>query len=240
MEEIVFVDVDTQEDFMSKAGALYIPGAEMIKQKLYFLTKCALFNKKQPLSVVAVKDVHLRTDEELKTFQPHCIKGTEGSEKIQETNILKYFINWLDNDFSSMIVSNDEVLDDFDIECIKNEINYIEIEKNTYNVFTNINAENILNEIKTAYVYGVATDYCVKATCIGLRKMKIEVFLVIDAIVSINLATEVETLTYLSNLGVQFISTAQVLNRFGLCIDTYFPPKILVYREPLWELVKDL
>ena len=55
----IFYDVDTQNDFMNSSGALYVPGAEEIKENLRELAGYAV-NKGMP--VIASVDRHFGTE----------------------------------------------------------------------------------------------------------------------------------------------------------------------------------
>ncbi|MFW6121501.1 MAG: cysteine hydrolase family protein [Petrotogales bacterium] len=78
----VFVDVDTQCDFMNKNGNLYVTGAEGIKNTLFKITKLA---KDEKITVLKTLDCHKKNDPEFSQFPPHCIEETEGAAPIRET-----------------------------------------------------------------------------------------------------------------------------------------------------------
>ena len=78
----VFVDVDTQCDFMNEDGALYVPGAEEIKPVLKKLTKLA---KDEKIPVLKTMDWHEPNDKEFTQFPPHCVKETGVAATIRET-----------------------------------------------------------------------------------------------------------------------------------------------------------
>lgn len=70
----VFVDVDTQIDFVYPAGALYVPGAEHILPVVGELNRCA------PV-LISTMDAHTEDDPEFQMFPPHCVVGTTGQHK---------------------------------------------------------------------------------------------------------------------------------------------------------------
>ena len=70
----VFVDVDTQLDFVSPAGALYVPGAEKRIPVIAALNRCAP-------RLVSTVDAHSENDDEFRTWPHHCIAGTLGQRK---------------------------------------------------------------------------------------------------------------------------------------------------------------
>jgi len=90
----IFFDVDTQNDFMNKDGALYVTGAELIKPNLEQLTDFAKLNN---IPVLGNVDRHFGTIEfkeregELQKwggpFPNHCMHGEIGQLKIYETTL---------------------------------------------------------------------------------------------------------------------------------------------------------
>lgn len=79
----IFWDVDTQFDFMSPEGKLYVPGAENIIDKVSRTRKFALENG---YSIIADIDWHSTDNEEIsdtpdfkQTFPPHCMAGAPSS-----------------------------------------------------------------------------------------------------------------------------------------------------------------
>ncbi len=78
----VFWDVDTQVDFMSPDGKLYVPGAETLAPNLGRLTDYAHANR---ITIIASADDHVMAHAEISetpdfqdTFPPHCMRGTPG------------------------------------------------------------------------------------------------------------------------------------------------------------------
>jgi nicotinamidase/pyrazinamidase len=70
----VFFDVDTQIDFVYPAGALYVPGAELI------LPVIGELNRRAPV-VISTMDAHSEDDPEFQIYPPHCVIGTTGQHK---------------------------------------------------------------------------------------------------------------------------------------------------------------
>ncbi len=75
----IFYDVDTQNDFMNKDGALYVPEAESIRENIRLLTEYARTKK---IKIAGSVDAHSENDPEFETFPPHCVRETEGQRKI--------------------------------------------------------------------------------------------------------------------------------------------------------------
>jgi nicotinamidase/pyrazinamidase len=75
---LAFVDVDTQMDFVSPAGALYAPGAEKILPQLAKLTSHAAG---RGIPIFSTMDAHSEQDPEFKQWPHHCVAGTLGQRK---------------------------------------------------------------------------------------------------------------------------------------------------------------
>ena len=71
----LFLDVDTQLDFLYPAGALYVPGAEQIVPAIAALNRYAMSRGIPLLSTV---DAHTEDDPEFKTWPAHCVAGSLG------------------------------------------------------------------------------------------------------------------------------------------------------------------
>lgn len=205
---VAFWDVDTQYDFMKKDGKLYVANAEDIIPNLKALTDCANKNK---ILILGSVDNHFPEDSEMSVFPVHCMKGTLGQDKIPET--LKeecfYVINRPDTLKENLRYSNGDIITI--VKCYEKE--QIIFEKQTTDVFTNKNADKFLDKfnIDTIIVYGVATDYCVKAAVKGLLKRKYKVYVVEDAIKGIDFTDTKNTLKFFEKKGVIFVETKDVL-----------------------------
>ena len=79
---LVFVDIDTQRDFLDPTGALFIAGSEAIIENLARLTDHA---RHTPVRVLATACSHAPDDPELTRLKPHCMAGTPGQNRIAAT-----------------------------------------------------------------------------------------------------------------------------------------------------------
>lgn len=70
----LFLDIDTQIDFVFPSGALYVPGAEKILPAVAALNRYAKF-------LISTACSHSENDPEFKAWPPHCIAGTAGQQK---------------------------------------------------------------------------------------------------------------------------------------------------------------
>lgn len=191
---ILFFDVDTQRDFVDATGSLSVPGAETIRPKLARLTRFAL-DKGLPL--IATADAHAAGDPEFAQFPPHCVRGSPGQEKIAETALPR-----------AAVVPN-HPLPESEIPLAGPWL----VEKTIFSAFGNPNIEALLRKLspKLCAVYGVATDYCVKAAAEGLRERGYEVVLVEDAIAGVAEASTQAALESMAACGVRRTKTDQLL-----------------------------
>ena len=70
----IFIDIDTQLDFLYPAGALYVPGAERLIPALTRLTQYAA---QHGIPLVSTVDAHAEDDIEFRTWPKHCVAGGE-------------------------------------------------------------------------------------------------------------------------------------------------------------------
>lgn len=78
----VFLDVDTQLDFVFPAGALYAPGAERILPMAARLNEFAV---RHGGLLISTMDAHAENDPEFADWPAHCVKGALGQRKAAET-----------------------------------------------------------------------------------------------------------------------------------------------------------
>lgn len=78
----VFLDVDTQIDFLFPAGALYVPGAERLIPAIARLNQ---FAAGHGIPLISTADAHSEDDPEFQQWPPHCVAGTTGQLKPAET-----------------------------------------------------------------------------------------------------------------------------------------------------------
>jgi nicotinamidase/pyrazinamidase len=174
----LFWNVDTQFDFVSPKGKLYVPGAELLKPQWFKLTQLA---KNRSLNVVNTADWHYPNSAELsskpdfiKTFPHHCMADTVGAEFIEETIPEKSIVI----DWDKQISINKEIINPSKYQ------NYI-IRKDAFDVFKgNQYSEEILNLLspKIVVVYGLTTNVCVNDAVIGLAKRVKKVIVIENAI----------------------------------------------------------
>jgi nicotinamidase/pyrazinamidase len=163
-------DVDTQVDFMLPGGKLYVPGAERVAPDMRRIVEAA---RAAGVVHVASADDHELTDDELSeepdfrtTYPPHCLRGTHGARKVEETD-----------QADPVPIGLTEVPDRYlrGREFL--------ILKKRFDVFTNPNTDRLLAALDPdeIVVFGVATDVCDDAAIRGLLQRGRRVRFVEDA-----------------------------------------------------------
>jgi nicotinamidase/pyrazinamidase len=160
----VFLDVDSQLDFLYPAGALYVPGAERIVPSIARLNRHAAANG---IPVVSTTDAHAENDPEFHVWPHHCVAGTWGQRKAEAT-----------------LLDRRVVVPNAPGEIVIDGVKQIVIEKQTVDVFAAPNLSRVLAQLNgdSYVVYGVVTEICVLYAVRGLLKLGKPVTVVTDAI----------------------------------------------------------
>ena len=191
----VFVDIDTQFDFMDPQGSLYVPGAEDIIENI---KKLFSFAKELKIKILSSADTHKLDDPEFKFFPVHCVKDTPGCQKIEASSCKDNFVieNVKQNITESMLI-HEQII----------------IEKQSHGLFDNKNSDKVIVELDASdyVVFGVATDYCVKEAVLGLLKRGYKVTLVTDAIKATTQEGEKYALKEMKDAGAFFANTEDII-----------------------------
>ncbi len=194
---LVFVDIDTQRDFLDPWGALAMEGSASIRPNLGRLTNHA---RRQGIPVLATACAHTRDDAELKIFPPHCLAGSPGQGRITETA-------WAPAEDVVVAV-------DGPVELPEELPPHMTLEKREIDVFSNPRAASIVDRFNrdrpTFVVYGVATDYCVGVAIQGLLERGCKVAVVVDAVLAIERRSEAALLKKLVDRGAVLTLTEDV------------------------------
>ncbi len=195
---LIFVDIDTQRDFLDPDGALYVPDSASIRPRLAALT---LHARKFSIHVLASACAHTPDDAELRDFPPHCMLGTRGQERIPET----------ERPDGVVLDPRASLHADADLPL------HLTLQKKEYDVATHPAFDRVVERCRHQVgdplfvVYGVATDFCVRKAAEALRARDFRVALVVDAIRPIERAGEPEVLRDLVARGVVLTLTDVVL-----------------------------
>ena len=191
----VFVDIDTQFDFMNPRGNLYVPDAEDIIDNIKKLFDYA---KEHKIKILSSTDAHVVDDPEFNLFPAHCVKGTPGNQKIAAS---------MCNDNITIENREQEI-----IESIMDHEQII-VESQTFDIFESINTDKIIKQLdaQSFVVFGVATDYCVRAAVLGLLKRGYNVSLVTDATKSITKEGNEKSLNQMKDAGAVFTTTEDII-----------------------------
>jgi nicotinamidase/pyrazinamidase len=189
----VFVDVDTQLDFLYPAGALYVSGAERIVPMIERLNHYAAANE---IPVISTTDAHTENDPEFVAWPPHCIAGTIGQHKPAGT-LLE----------SRMVVPN--LPAPFSIEGARQ----IVVEKQTFDAFETRTMGRIVEALGADrfVVYGVVTEICVLSIAHGLLARGKQIVLVSDAMRALSEKKAAAAIEEIRSLGGTVFSLGEVL-----------------------------
>lgn len=177
-KNILFWNVDTQEDFIDPEGKLYVNGAESIRPMLNQITAYA---KANGIRVINTCDYHQINAVEISLnpdfithFPPHCMANTPGASFISETDPENPLIIDWDSDLA--------IIPEFD-DAVR--FRNIVIRKDAFDVFEgNQQTDKILRIInpECVFVYGVTTNICVDKVVVGLIRRGFKVYVFEDAI----------------------------------------------------------
>ncbi len=208
MTELIFWDVDTLHDFMKPDGKLYVGGSEDIIPAVKALTDFAHANR---IPIVATADEHELSDLEISgtpdwnsTFPPHCMRGTPGQLKIEETQL------------RNPLVIEPELQDPGALarQVLAHQGDFL-LNKRAVDVFTNANVPALLSalEPQAIVLYGVATDFCNRYAVEGLLGVlpQVELYLVSDAVRAIVPEEGERLIAAWTERGVRMVTVRQIV-----------------------------
>jgi len=209
MTKLVFWDVDTLYDFMRSDGKLYVPGSEDIIPAVKALTDFAHANR---IPIVASADKHEPTDPEISdtpdwksTFPPHCMRGTPGQLKIEETQL------------QNPLVIEPGLQDPGALaqQVLAHRGDFL-LNKRALDVFTNANVPALLQalEPQAIVLYGVATDFCNRYAVEGLLRVlpRVDLYLVSDAVRAIVPQEGERLIAGWRERGIRVVTTRQIVD----------------------------
>jgi nicotinamidase/pyrazinamidase len=208
MAKVIFWDVDTQVDFMKANGKLYVPDAEHIIPNLKRLTDYAHGHE---IRILASADDHLPGHPELSdepnwkdTFPPHCMRGSPGQRKIEETAL------------RNPLVAEPEPQDPERLaDAVIHHTGGVLFYKHWFDVFTNPNVLPVIDALapQDVVLYGVALDVCVRYAVEGFlrHRPEIRLFAVTDAMKPIDRDVAEQMLKEWGEEGVRLVKTSEVV-----------------------------
>ncbi len=206
----VFIGVDLQRDFMYPNGALYVKESENILDNIYRAHTRLAGSK-----LILTLDSHTKDSAEISdtpdfidTFPPHCMENTRGADLIRE----------VDNMIDGRIPHCGYVSYDTPADKLTMASNVIFIKKDNVSAFANnpnvveLFTKMMANDVIEFFVFGVATEFCVKAMVEGLYgliqkmpdKSKYSITVIKDMIAGINNEKCGELFKVWETMGIRF------------------------------------
>jgi nicotinamidase/pyrazinamidase len=203
-----FYDVDTQRDFILPEGALHGPSAVAIVPALKAVTD---FARERKIRIVASVCRHFVGDRELQScggpYPDHCMNGTSGQLKIDETNPT-----------APLFVGNDRDLSNVEFAALIGYPGELIVEKQDLHLFSgNRNARKLIAHLFERYrdvvVYGVFTDLCVDLVVRDFAKYDRKVHVVTDAIAALDEGNARAAIEAWKAAGIDLLSFAELRSR---------------------------
>ena len=171
----IFINVNTQEDFFND-GPMKVDGSESIRNPLKALTEFARTNKIKTVNIISWNDPKAKwfsqTPDYTKTFPPHCVANTPGTNFIKETLVdADYFL--VKGDAPYIVFP--EIHKHRNLIIFKNEMNMIEGNKFADSVMNNLGTTMMSRP--EYVVYGIGAGLVAK----DLTRRGYDVRLVTDA-----------------------------------------------------------
>lgn len=207
-QNYLFVDVDTQHDFCAPDGALFVCGAPAVLDNVRTLVEAA---RSEGHLLVGSVDTHDFSAWEFEgnggPFPAHCVKGTAGWLKVPGTRPERtVFVPVAELETSAKVPEGADA---------------VYFEKEVYSLFVNPRAEATVDALltrrgwtradTTVAVFGIATDYCVKAAALGFAERGFDVVVVEDAIAAVAPETGHAALQEMTSAGCRLQTTRSLI-----------------------------
>ncbi len=207
--ETVFWDIDTQKDFFPPEARIPVERADPIRPALGTIVEYALENDSPILSSVSeYPPDHARFSDDPDfdtTFPAHCVEGTTGAEKIEETRLEDPSRVERDPLPGEQL---DRLADEQHLHLIKADVDS----------FENPNVQPLVERIDPFQfaVFGVGLDRGIKAVVEHLVELKQTVTVIEDATCALNESDRSSLLLDLRNYGVQVIGLEEATSGYIL------------------------
>jgi nicotinamidase/pyrazinamidase len=205
-DDTLFMDIDTQYDFLRPEGRLYIDGAEELIDRI---SEVRLFALKRGYSLLATVDWHSLEDEEISqgpdykvTFPPHCLAGESGADRIG-------YLGELQIEHVGPAPARGEQL----MKLVQRRQFHIVLRTSSVDAFANENTPRLLEAIapKRVIVFGVALDICVNNAVQGLAKWgKAEIIVLSDIVKGLGVQPDEDVYERFEKAGVRMIAWRQL------------------------------
>jgi nicotinamidase/pyrazinamidase len=219
VNRLIFWDVDTQFDFISPDGQLYVPRGEAIIPRLAGLTDYA---HGTGIRIVASAEEHLPGDSEFSdhpdfdmTWPPHCLKGTPGQRKIEETGLQEPLAIGFERQEPEVLRLG-----------LSRHAGDLLILKRHFDVFSNPNTDTVVRALdpEAVVVYGLPLEICVRHVIEGwlARRAHTRLFVVTDAVKAVRFELGEHALRDWGDAGVRLVKTEEIVSEGTL--DAWLKP----------------
>ncbi|MBP1596799.1 MAG: isochorismatase hydrolase [Acidobacteria bacterium] len=191
MKNLFFFDIDTQRDLMLRGGALYVPGAERLIPKLR-----RLFHFAKTHAITILSSAYAFSAEDMGSGKKpsHCMRGTEGQRKLDDTLLLHPLVlesGPVDRSFADLVRRHQQII----------------LEKQDDDVFSNVSTEKLLRVLPNrAIVFGVPAESSVRHAALGLRRLGFKTAVIQDAILPLSPREGGAAEAAMRKAGVEFIA----------------------------------
>lgn len=229
----IFVDVDVQNDFCVPSGSLYVKGSPTDVMR-----RLVAYAVAHRIPILGSVDSHAwdawefassgraGPNGERPNFPDHCVKGTPGWLKVDGTlpprfrfvpNVADALVDARGSGSPVGALSPNPLIAPIVNEVIRGDTQGVYFEKEVYSLFVNPLAEPFVKALAAQFgeplsfvVFGVATDYCVRAAALGLAQRGHATTLVTDAIAGITEEGVARALEEMKRAGVKLATSSQV------------------------------
>jgi nicotinamidase/pyrazinamidase len=178
--------IDVQRDFCP-GGSYPVPAGDEVVSPLNTMIQLA---KEQGWKILASRDWHPKSTQNMEGWTAHCIENTQGAEFHPELKI---------DDSITIISKGNQDLSDKHYSAFNGD-------------FISLKEELDAASIKELYIGGLATDYCVKNTALDSVENGYKTFIFTDACRGIfRRKTQEEVLNELKAAGVHLTTIQEVL-----------------------------
>lgn len=164
--ETIFLDIDTQWDFVMAEGAAPVPGAFALVPNWERLTRTA---RASDIQVIATAQSLPAGDSRFGEATPWCVAGTPGSVQVPATRP------------KAGVVLANRAATAAELEKLTRESREIVVETTGPDLLTHPSMEALLKGTKQVYLFGLFADEAVLKAARELRRMGLAVVLVTNA-----------------------------------------------------------